>query len=172
MMIVSGKTGTQPNRVTEERGLSMRYLLILLTLLSVAVQATPLTVTPDAKARSYVIETDSGWVPGTSPNTLMKHEEGDPEDFYPQTLSAFAVYEPDAGVMVANMKRFMPGKFQPIQLGELDALLERNTRGFTIHAGQDKTKITISYQDGRSSLDQASQDALLQAIASSFRWTR
>ena len=150
----------------------MRILLTLIALFSVAAQAVPLTVKPEAKARSYVIETDDGWIPSETPNMLMKREKDDPEDFYPQTLAAFATYEAEAGTMVANMKRLLPGKFEAIKLGDLDAMLTRDTTGFTIHAGQGTTKITITYNDGRSSLDQASQDALLQKVKSSFRWTR
>ncbi len=151
------------------RGLRTSILLALLTL---GAHAIPLTVQPEAKARSFVIETDDGWISAESPNTLKKRTEDDPKTSYPQSLGAFATYEPDAGIMVANMKRLLPGKFEAIKLGDLDAMMERDTTGFIIHAGQGATKITISYKDGRSSLDKASQDALLQKITSSFRWTR
>ncbi len=150
----------------------MRKILLLLALLTMAAQAVPLTVTPEAKARSFVIETGEGWVPSATPNTLQKREKDDPETSFPQTIAAFATYDRDAGTMVETMKRLFPGKLQPIKLGDLDALMERDTTGFQIHAGQGSTKITISYHDGRSSLNQASQDALLKLVTSSFRWAR
>lgn len=151
----------------------MRGLLTIFALMmTVGAYAIPLTVKPEAKARSFTIETDDGWVPAESVNTLKKREKDDPEIFYPQTLGAFATYDRDAGVMVATMKQLLPGKFEAVKLGDLDAMVERDTNGFIIHAGQGTTKITISYRDGRSSLDKASQDALLQKITSSFRWAK
>ncbi len=146
--------------------------LLLVALLSVGAYAVPLTVQPEAKARGFVIETGDGWVPTGTPNTLQRREEDHPENVYPESIGAFATYEADAGTMVATMQRLFPGRLTPIKLGDLDAMMERDTTGFTIHAGQGATKITIAYKDGRGTLNQASQDAVLQSVKSSFRWSK
>lgn len=146
--------------------------LILIGLLSMGAWAVPLTVKPEAKARSFTIEAEDGWVPAEAPNTLHKHEEKDPEGSFPQSLSASAVYDRDAGSLVANMKRFAPGKFEIVKLGDIEALLSRDKTSFDIYAGLGTTKVVIHYTDGRDSLDRTPYDSLLQRVKSSFRWNK
>ena len=146
--------------------------LICIALLSLGAYATPLTVKPEAKARSFTIDVGDGWLPGDSPNTLKKREEKDPENVFPESVGASSTYERDAGQLVAMTQKLFPGKFQVIKLGGLDALLKRDTRGFAIHAGAGSTKIDITYYDGRSGLDLARMDAVLNQIKASFRWTK
>ena len=86
-------------------------LFTFLTLFAVAASAVPLTVRPEAKARSFTIELGGGWVPTATRNVLEKPEKDNADKAF-QSVGAFSTYEPDAGVMVTHMQRLFPGKIR------------------------------------------------------------
>ncbi len=153
----------------------MRSLLLCL-LLAVGVSASPLTFPPmDSKAHGFTISVGGDWGPGPVPSMAHKLEEKYAPN-YPESISGFAQHERDAGTLVERMLMVqkMQGKkeFEEVKLGKLRALLKREKTGFTIHSGEGSTQITITYTDGRDSLDRTPYDAILSEILNSFELTR
>lgn len=153
----------------------MRSLLLCL-LLAVGAGASPLTFAPvDSKAHGFTVNVGGDWGPGPTPIMVQKKEEKYAPN-YPESITGIAQYESSAGTIVERMLivQKMQGKkeYEEVKLGKLRALLKRDKAGFNIYSGEGTTQITITYTDGRDSLERTSYDTILSEILNSFELTR
>ena len=153
----------------------MRSLLLCL-LLAVGVSANPLTFKSlDSKAHGFTVTVGGDW--GSGPTPIMAHKiEEKYAPSYPESITGMAQYESSAGTIVNRMlmAQKMQGKkdYEEVKLGKLRALLKREKTGFSIYSGEGTTQITITYTDGRDSLERTPYDGVLGEILNTFELTR